>query len=237
MSYSPDTADSHSSIHTTRQFDRILNTLQNEKIYTDGSGKTEFVLREALTPENLKALVEFPFECSFTEDNNSVVLTIGEDKQPAFNKALQSRTQHSRLSGHTHHRYATEPQSTFLSGMDIYASSFVDDATALLLIHTSGILQYRKPDLYAYKPKWPHFYDDVISLYESWLADNNIAMTRGIQQLYPQLPVRIEELPSAEVQHLHRQFALDTNMIVSEASWQENSAQLTDLMAVINLQI
>ena len=183
--------------------DKIIADL---KFYAGTTPETPqtYAIRGPITAEDIRALVNLPFEVSITEQNRRLVLSPGQ-RSTSHHKAdtdTSDRHQFSRLSFHTHRRVPGERLST-PSLSDLYQSLFRAEAGGLanMLADQNGLIMF--------------------SFDREQL--NNEENRDLLEQL---IDAKSDgELTDAELayhQLLQRKFAERTGAIVMQASWEDH---------------
>ncbi len=175
----------------------------------------EFLLKGKITSEGIKLLLSLPYEIAMTEANMKIVLSTGITSATGLERDYKYRRDNSRVSFHTHPVKGREVPVIAPSFSDVYVSEFVSDKTILGLAHENGIIAYKRP---AFDPDTNTFCEDkeardVMLIYFENRGIDIFGGQEGLKQYW--------DLSDAEKVKLQRQFAEETQMIIDEASWED----------------
>lgn len=179
--------------------------------------------------EDVKNLLQLPYEISMTEHNGKVLLSTGTEKEALIEHQAMERRYQSKLNLHTH---IGEKDGRFLNApsfSDVYISDFASEQTPLLLVTNAGILHYKKPTILEGKEVDKEARDIMLFYCQKkgvdvfGFDDNNFYLKQWRNLTYE------------EKIKLQREFLEDTGMIVKEAKW-EDTEGIKELMDIINLK-
>lgn len=175
----------------------------------------EFLVKDDFTSDGIKSLLSLPYEIALTEANGRIVLSTGVASGTGLEEDYRHRRDNSKTSFHTHPANGRETPVITPSFGDVCGSEFVSDKTTLGLAHGNGIMVYRKP---AFDPDTNTSCDgkearDVMLAYCENRGVDVFGGGEGLKQYW--------DLSGAEKVRLERQFAEETQMIVDEASWED----------------
>ena len=177
----------------------------------------EFLLKGSVNPSDIRNLTTLPYEVAITEADGRLVLSTGTKNNADGGDGYRERRDNSRTSFHTHPANGRETPVITPSFADIYISEFVCDKTTLGLAHANGVMVYRKP---FYDPDKNTSCEDKEARYVMLVYCENRGIDvfggrQGLKQYW--------DLSDAEQVKLQRQFAEETQMIVDEASWDDQN--------------
>jgi hypothetical protein len=175
----------------------------------------EFLIKDNVTSDGIKKLLSLKYEIALTEANGRIILSTGVASGTGLEEDYRHRRDNSRTSFHTHPANGRETPVITPSFSDVYLSEFVSDETTLGLAHGDGIMVYRKP---AFDPDTNTSREnkkvrDVMLVYCENRGVDVFGRIEGLKKYW--------DLSDAEKVKLQRKFAEETQMIVDEASWED----------------
>ncbi len=220
----------------------VMNVLIANGNFDPSKCYCEFEISDEISADDIKKLLELPYEVSLTERNGKVILATGTADSTGLEKEYINRSHYSRLSFHTHPTAGEGQVVNTPSFSDIYNTDFASKNTSMVLASHKGIMVYIKPISSKVSDEFLPDARDVMYKYcTSHLYKDGENNEHEIDLFgFRKTGFNWSDVPREDQIKYERQFAEDTGMIVEEASWDdyspENDAKLKTIMDIVNLK-
>lgn len=178
-----------------------------------------------VTRDDLRSLLPMNLEVSLHEKSGNLVFGAGEKQHPQSDEELGIE-RGSKLYLHTHHDGL---ENTFISFADVFAAQRYGPETQLIQLSRDGFVVYKRPQFDPIRQQPTD--ESARELMHEWGKREGIDFFGGGMEGRRDFT----KLPMAEKMQIARQFCGETQMIVTEASLDDDE-EVERILSAINLQ-